>query len=264
MTQNWINAQAESNVKQFDESMDAFNTNASSFLFDSDKYFQRVCVDCNYLDAIKLVNWDLHLKHNSVILDMGSGGGWLAGYLSSFKHVKTVNTLDSSKYFLYQMMPKILKKMAADEKKIIPIEGLFTPILFDDESIDMVVASSALHHADNLELVLKEIRRVLKKDGSLIVLNETPDSATRHFLRVTKACLSILKNLLFKNYFSISAAVSSSGFLYDPHLGDRAYPVWYWKKAFKLSGFNEVEKVDSGMPTVKKSKGPSLVHFICK
>jgi ubiquinone/menaquinone biosynthesis C-methylase UbiE len=162
------------------------------------------------------------------------------------------------------MMPKILKKMAADEKKIIPIEGLFTPILFDDESIDMVVASSALHHAENLELVLKEIRRVLKKDGSLIVLNETPDSAMRHFLRVTKACLSILKNLLFRNYFSISAAVSSSGFLYDPHLGDRAYPVWYWKKALKLSGFNEVEKVDSGMPTVKKSKGPSLVHFICK
>ena len=264
MSQNWINAQAESNVKQFEESMDAFNTNASSFLYDSDKYFQRVCVDCNYLDAIKLVNWDLHLKQNSVILDMGSGGGWLAGYLSSFKHVKTINTLDSSKYFLYQMMPKILKKMAADEKKIIPIEGLFTPILFDDESIDMVVASSALHHADNLELVLKEIRRVLKKDGSLIVLNETPDSATRHFLRVTKACLSILKNLLFKNYFSISAAVSSSGFLYDPHLGDRAYPVWYWKKALKLSGFNEVEKVDSGMPTLKKSKGPSLVHFICK
>jgi len=263
MNQNWIHAQADYNVKQFDESMSAFNKDASSFLFDADKYFQRVCVDCNYLDATKLVNWEFYLKKNSIILDLGSGGGWLSAYLSNFESVKKIYALDSSKYFLHQMMPEILRIMGANRKKITPVEGLFSPILLEDESIDMVVASSALHHADNLEIVLKEIRRVLKRNGALVVLNETPGSPKRHVLRVIKACLSILKNLLLKNYHSISPSVSCSGYLYDPHLGDRAYPIWYWEKALKVAGFNTIKILDSKMPTVKQSKGQSLIHFIC-
>jgi ubiquinone/menaquinone biosynthesis C-methylase UbiE len=264
MNHNWIHEQAEYNVKQFEVSMDAFNKDASSFLFDADRYFKRVCVDCNYLDATKLINWKFYLKTNSIILDMGSGGGWLSGYLSNFESVKKIYSLDSSKYFLHQMMPQILKIMGANQKKIIPVEGLFNPILLGDESTDMIVASSALHHAENLEQVLKEIRRVLKKNGTLIILNETPGSASRHLLRVIKACLSILKNLLLKKYHSISPSVSSCGYLYDPYLGDKAYPIWYWQKSLNAAGFNSIQILDTKMTTLKKTKGQCLKHFICR
>jgi SAM-dependent methyltransferase len=264
MSQNWINAQAESNVKQFDALMDIYNRDATSFLNDHEKYYQRVCVDCNYLDAVKMLNWDDYLKDNCIILDMGSGGGWLSGFLSSFASVKKIYALDSSKFFLHKMMPKILERMHANSKKITTVEGLFTPILFESGSLDIVVVSSALHHADNLEETLKEIRRVLKKDGVLFILNETPGAAFRHLLRVFKASILIFKQLLFKTYQSISPTISSSGYLYDPNLGDKAYPLWYWEKALNVSGFTNIQVFDTKLSTLKGLRGQSLFHFICK
>lgn len=109
--------------------------------------------------------------------------GWLTGYLSKLESVSTVYALDSSKYFLLKMMPKIVMLMGGGrQEKIVPIEGLFTPLMFEDGALDVVVASSVLHHADSLEAVLREIKRVLKEDGLLVILNETPSSGMRHVL----------------------------------------------------------------------------------
>lgn len=116
-----------------------------------------------------------------------------------------------------------------------PIEGVFTPLILEDGALDLVVASSALHHADSLESVLREIRRVLKNGGTLIILNETPSSAIRHALSLSKAFAKMISDAVFRRYKSISPSVSSSGYLYDPLLGDRDYPFWYWREAIGRS-----------------------------
>ena len=228
------------------------------------KYLARISEQCNYLDAIKLVDWKSCLRKDCSVLDLGCGGGWLTGYLSKFECVSTVYALDSSKYFLWDMMPEIIKLMEGRQEKIVPIEGLFTPLMFEDGALDVVVASSVLHHADSLEAVLREIKRVLKRDGLLVVLNETPSSGIRHVLSLSKAFMKIFLNAFLHNYKSISASISSCGYLYDPNLGDRDYPLWYWKEAITRSGFSIVDTVDSGMPTLKKKMGRSLTHFVCR
>jgi ubiquinone/menaquinone biosynthesis C-methylase UbiE len=198
------------------------------------------------------------------VLDLGCGGGWLTGYLSQKESVKTIYALDSSKHFLLEMMPKIIMLMEGRQEKIVPIEGLFSPLMFEAEALDLVVASSVLHHAENLEALLREIKRVLKKDGVLVVLNETPSSGVRHVLSLSKAFLKIFLNASFQKYQSISASISSSGYLYDPLLGDRDYPLWYWREAISRAGFSIIKTVDSGMPTMKTKKGRSLTHFLCR
>lgn len=190
--------------------------------------------------------------------------GWLSAYLSKFDEVASIYALDSSKYFLYTMMPGILKIMNSQENKITSVEGLFSPLLLENGSLDVVVASSVLHHTDGLEALLKEIRRVLKRNGFLIILNETPVSGTRHLMSVTKAFLKIFRNLLLRSYMPSSPAISSSGYLYDPMLGDRDYPLWYWMTAIQNAGFIVEDVVDTQLPTVKGSKGRYLTHFICK
>ena len=264
MNKNWIHEQAERNVSQFDQAMEANHPDTVSFLRDPGEYYSRVCIQCNYLDAALMVNWQQYLNQDSTVLDLGCGGGWLSAHLSGFDAVASIYALDSSKYFLYCMMPAILRIMNSREEKIVPVEALFSPLLLEDESIDAVVASSVLHHADGLEGLLKEIRRVLKKDGYLIVLNETPSSGIRHLLMVTKAFFRIFRDLLALRYKPLSPSISSSGYLYAPSLGDRDYPLWYWKAAIRHAGFSIVEVIDTHMPTVKGSKGRSLVHFVCK
>jgi SAM-dependent methyltransferase len=264
MNRNWIHQQTERNISQFDKAMETSNPDAKAYLCDAKEYLSRISEQCNYLDAAKLINWESCLRKGCAVLDLGCGGGWLAGYLSRLEEVRTVYALDSSKYFVLDMLPQIVRLMGGRQEKIVPIEGLFTPLMFDDGALDLVVASSVLHHADSLEPVLKELKRVLKSDGLLVILNETPSSGMQHVLSLGKAFIKIFLNAAFYRYKPISPSISSSGYLYDPMLGDRDYPLWYWKEAIHRSGFAIVESMDTGLSTVKNVKGRSLVHFVCR
>ncbi|TKB95380.1 MAG: class I SAM-dependent methyltransferase [Nitrospira sp.] len=264
MNKSWIHEQTERNISQFDKAMEVSSPESRAYIHDPKAYLSRISEQCNYLDAVKLIDWKVCLRKDCAILDLGCGGGWLTGYLSRLEEVKTVYALDSSKYFLLDMMPQIVRLMGGRQEKIVPIEGLFAPLMFDDGALDIVVASSVLHHADSLESVLKEMKRVLKSDGLLVILNETPSSGIRHVVSLGRAFIKIFLNAAFHRYKSISPSISSSGYLYDPMLGDRDYPLWYWKEAVHRSGFVIVESMDTGLSTVKNVKGRSLVHFVCR
>jgi SAM-dependent methyltransferase len=161
-------------------------------------------------------------------------------------------------------MPGVIDIMNGEANKITPIKGMFSPLLIEDKSLDLIVASAAVHHADNLELLLHEMRLKLRDGGYLIILNETPSSSFRYFARLCFAFSKIFFKTLLKKYEITSQKISSSGFEYDPYLGDRSYPLWYWKEAISRSGFEIVEFIDTGLPTVKNTNEITLNHFICK
>lgn len=264
MENNWIAEQTRRGVAQFDRAMMEMYPESNAYLQSARNYLDTVGVTCNYIAACELVPWASYLSPNAKVLDMGCGGGWLSAMLSRLDAVETIYALDSSRHFLRNMLPQVMALMEGHQDKLVTIEGLFQPLLFDDACIDVVVASSALHHADNLEAVLREIRRTLKPGGRLIVLNETPWPGYRHLLFVLAATVRTLRALLLQSYRSVSPAISASGYLYDPALGDRDYPLWYWKEALRVSGFAVESVIDTGMPTVKGSQGRSLIHFVCR
>ena len=47
---------------------------------------------------------------------------------------------------------------------------------FSDSSFDLVTSATTLHHVENVEKVAKEIYRVLKPGGHMIVMDWTPES----------------------------------------------------------------------------------------
>lgn len=264
MHQTWIHEQTEYNVSQWDKAREMRYPDSNEHLHDPQKYVKKLCQECNYLDAVKLINWDKYLGKDCQILDMGCGGGWLSGYLSSFESVGAIYSLDSSKRCISDLVIQVANVMGGKPEKIAPIEGLFLPLLLQSASLNVVVAASALHHVESLEGALKEARRVLKTDGLLFILNETPRPWFRYILSLTVAFAKIIKKVIARDYESISPSISSCGFLYDPYLGDKSYPLWYWKEAIKRSGFSIIEIADTGLPTVKGKRGTGLTHFICK
>jgi len=264
MNSNWINEQTEYNVAQWDTSMEDKYPEAKKWNKDAIKYYDHVCKECNFLDAVKVIDWEQYLVNNANILDLGCGGGWLSGYLSKFEEVQSIYSLDTSKNYLFNIMPGVLDIMGADASKITKIEGMFSPLLIEDNSLDLVVSSAALHHADNLQLLLDEIYKKLKPGGISVIINETPSSYYKYIARILKASISIFFNIFFKKYTLTSQKISSSSFEYDPWLGDKMYPMWYWKQAIKNSGYEINEFIDTKMSTVKGMKQESLKHFVCR
>lgn len=264
MNTNWISEQINFTVSQWDTSMEDAYPQVKEWNKDPVKYYHQVCEQCNFLDATTLINWEKYLVDESCVLDLGCGGGWLSGFLSRFDKVKSIYSVDTSKNYLHNIMPGVIDIMGGDAKKITTVEGMFSPIQMEDHSIDLIVASAALHHADNLHFLLLELHDKLKQGGTLMIINETPSEYFKYLARLLRAFSKIFIRALFKRYTPLSQKLSSSCFEYDPYLGDKMYPMWYWKEAIHRAGFELIEVIDTKMATLKGTNKESLKHFICK
>lgn len=264
--EDWIERQNRANMAQWDKSIEIHYPQYTKMWRDPAEHYRCLKEYWNCLDAVKIIDWSAFFKKdNLTLMDLGAGTGWLSVYLSTFDHVKKIYAVDSSYFLLHNMFEEIVKLMSGNREKITLIQGLFNPILMDDNSLDIVVISSALHHTENLEDTFKEIFRVLKKGGYLFVLNETPFTSLQYIFLQVKIFASHLKNVILQKYQSLSQTISESGILLDPYLGDRCYPFWYWIKAIHNSGFDITEILKTQFYTLKKEKkGNKLTHFICK
>jgi ubiquinone/menaquinone biosynthesis C-methylase UbiE len=252
------------NTAQWDDSLITFYPEAKAWMSDPILYLDRLTKDCNYLNAAELLDWNSYLRQGSTVLDVGCGGGWLTAFLSKNPRITKLIAIDSSLNYLENFLPTVTQQMAGDISKIETVQGVFSPILLEAESVDLIVISSAIHHAESMGAVLAEFRRVLKPDSYLIILNETPVGNVQFMYQMTKAFIKIFFSTAAKRYSQFSQKISASGILYDPYLGDVDYPKWYWQKTITSSGFDISHIQDTKLGTVVNSKGRFLHHFVCK
>lgn len=115
------------------------------------------------------------------VLEIGSGFGWQSSYLSKIgSQVKAVDIassfedgLQSSNYNLskYKISDDIseLNRQNCEPKIEFPVvkyDGINLP--FKNDTFDIVYSSNVLTHVENLDLLIKDMKRVLKKDGIMI------------------------------------------------------------------------------------------------
>ena len=108
---------------------------------------------------LKILNYD-------VVADLGAGEGTLSQLLA--QRAKHVIAVDNSKKMIEfgQALAKE-HKLPNLEYRLGDIEA--PPI--DDASVDLVIFSQALHHANHPERAIQEAYRILKPGGRLIILD---------------------------------------------------------------------------------------------
>lgn len=105
------------------------------------------------------------------ILDIGCGTGYRTSKLKSSAHTQVIG-IDTSKHSIAQAKkryPKIQFKVMSAEK-----------ILYKDNYFNEIYAIDVLEHIDNLKLAVREIARVLKAGGKLVVI--VPGERSEHWL----------------------------------------------------------------------------------
>ncbi len=103
----------------------------------------------------------LELKDGDKILEVGCGNGYYLSLLNRLGLKFNLTGIDKDKLAL-----KDAVKFIGDKKvKIILADGSKIP--FPNNSFDKIVMSEVIEHVDNEKAVLKEVNRVLKKDGIL-------------------------------------------------------------------------------------------------
>lgn len=100
------------------------------------------------------------LSREYTVVDFGAGDGYISRMIAGL--VKKVIAVDISREMLNE-----LKKKAREQNikniETIEIAGLETPV--PDAGMDMVCANMLLHHIDEPQAAIREMYRILKKDG---------------------------------------------------------------------------------------------------
>ncbi|OGU54420.1 MAG: hypothetical protein A2V66_10845 [Ignavibacteria bacterium RBG_13_36_8] len=126
------------------ESYDFFNTD--KFLIQEDRR--------RYQAIFNL----LEIKEGGSVLEIGSGGGHALEYINS------------SCYYPLDISTHNLKKIRDKSSKIIsPVSGDVYNLPFESDSFEYIILSEVLEHLDKPENALREIYRVLKSKGSLVI-----------------------------------------------------------------------------------------------
>jgi ubiquinone/menaquinone biosynthesis C-methylase UbiE len=100
------------------------------------------------------------LPANARVLDVGCGSGFIAHHLSA---------MVGTNVFGIDLGPTIEAAIAYRQ-----FDGRHLPL--DDGSVDAVLLCYVLHHAQDVDTVMKELRRVLASNGQAIVYEDIPSS----------------------------------------------------------------------------------------
>ncbi len=265
--ETWLPAQAEKLVASWDGAMERYYPQYLATWTNPHSHHKALCNEWNTLDAVDYLTWDeILIGDNLKVVDLGAGTGWLSIYLSKRTRIAEIYAVDASRSNLDVMLPEMTRLMGGDGEKIRPIQAMFTPIMVDDQFFDAAVASSAVHHAPDLQEILQEVYRVLKPNGCFVILNEQPLAIWHYTAIALQRCLSIAKNMILRRWQPVARPVSASGVMLDPCLGDRGYCLFQWKQAIELAGFS-FQAVTTPFYRYKGGHAftdARLTHFIAK
>jgi ubiquinone/menaquinone biosynthesis C-methylase UbiE len=130
-------------------------------------------------NRLDMIVKELPLKKGLKVLDAGCGEGHLIEKL--YKNLPT----KTNSYYGIDITKVAIKKA----KKKCPYARLkvgdVTEINFADEFFDVVICTEVLEHVSKYKKAIKELKRVLKRGGHLIITfpNETLWTISRFFLR---------------------------------------------------------------------------------
>jgi demethylmenaquinone methyltransferase/2-methoxy-6-polyprenyl-1,4-benzoquinol methylase len=101
------------------------------------------------------------LKSDQVLLDIGGGTGRVSILFK--ENFSKIFVIDSSVNMLKEAKAKGLSTLNSNSERL----------PFDDESVHRIIMVDALHHVKNQEETLREMWRILKPQGKIII--EEPD-----------------------------------------------------------------------------------------
>lgn len=177
-------------------------------------------------------------------IDLAAGNLWAVPRLIRNEAVEHVHCLEFSEYRLVNIGPTVLKHYEVPPDKVTLVVGSFYELKLNDASLDFVLLSAALHHADEPERLLKEVSRVLKPDGVVIIIGEhinpTIPIYLKHFSKFVIGRIvpdSVQKKLLGKTFTGTKLFVESDELIRpDPVLGDHYFTDARYRSLFSQAG----------------------------
>ena len=104
--------------------------------------------------------------------DLACGTAWAAPRLLEDLGVERIYCVEYSRHRLLKLAPVSLEHHAVPPERVVLCLGSFYDLHLADASLDFVLLAEAFHHADDPRRLLKEVRRVLRPGGVVMIIGE--------------------------------------------------------------------------------------------
>jgi SAM-dependent methyltransferase len=181
-------------------------------------------------------------------VDLAAGNLWATSHLIR-QGARKVISVEYSRHRLMALGPVVLGHYGIDPSQVLLALGDFHRLNLADQSVDFVFMSQAFHHSEHPEALLKEIRRVLKSEGLVIITGEhilDPSFLSRMLqpmkYLVSRALPTSWQIRLIGRIFQKTPLWLGQGDFVekDDLLGDHYFLDSQYRRLFSQSGFDHV------------------------
>lgn len=171
-------------------------------------------------------------------IELGAGLALLSAALIKLDHqdsIEGIFALDAVMPFASHGIEKTSAEILGPKKiRILPCYGVFENIPLEDGCLDFACQIESLHHAEDLEVALKEVFRVLRSGSYLLSIDRSwVDSVSTEVLE------EMLDHEYSNNWLEAKGFNSETSFSRRDN-GEHEYRDSDWKKAFERTGFTLV------------------------
>ncbi|MBD7910798.1 MULTISPECIES: methyltransferase domain-containing protein [Clostridium] len=137
----------------------------------SKKYFDNIASSWNkmrseyFRDEVRERILEKLDVQNKVVGDLGCGTGFISLALAKRK-ANIVFSIDQARNMLKELKMESIKH---GYNNIYPVKSLLDDLVIFDETLDAITINMALHHVINAQKAIKEMYRVLKKGGKVVI-----------------------------------------------------------------------------------------------
>lgn len=159
----------------------------------------------------KLARWGvshLNIENNDIILDIGCGGGVNVKRFSEMAPNGKIYGLDYSELSVEKS--EHFNKTAIKEGKVEIIQGSVSKLPFEDETFNIVTGFETVYFWPDFIEDLKEVNRVLKKDGKIFICNEA--AGEEHILEKMSDYIELLDMKIYSEN-DLKSALNDSNFV---------------------------------------------------
>ena len=114
-----------------------------------------------------------HAPLEGVGASLGCGVSWLeSDLLSKRSEIEQMYLVEMSEHRIFELSPIVLDSYGIDESRVRLCAGSFYDVRLEDHTLDFLILYAAFHHADDVDRLLTEMRRLLKPDGVVLIAGE--------------------------------------------------------------------------------------------
>lgn len=178
-------------------------------------------------------------------IDLAAGCLWAVPVVLEQARIEQLYCLEFSAHRLLKLGPLVLQHYGIAPSAVRLVYGSFYDLKLADGSLDFALLASAFHHADDPARLLAEVRRILRRGGTVIITGEPRVTWLSEHLRYFARLLlpRVLPAAIMLRLFGrIPASVAwppsrNNVFPVHPVLGDHLYTPGEYRKLFSAAGF---------------------------